>query len=629
MFVRKSRRVSAATTRKAILRRSLVGAIVLALWGGGTFPAQAQTPPDGTPVTVTGTLHVVHGDDFDHNRAHFYYHVEDAHSKKLHRLHFTGPLPKHLHSGTTVTVHGKTRGSHEIVLEANGDTSFTTVAPATAAAVSGDQRTLVLVANFQDANVACSVSTIQQTMFTDTNNKSVDDLYRENSFGQLSFSGDVQGAYTIPYATTSPCDYYAWANAAEAAAQSSGIDVSSYPRRVYVLPSTNSCGYSGLGTVGGSPSKAWIFRCDLKDIFAHEVGHNISAGHAATPTAEYGDTSDIMGYSGIGLRHMNAPHKAAMGWLPTGQVQTVTTDGTYRIAPLAVNPADTIAPQALKITKPDTGEYYYISYRTPVGFDASLSSTYSNRVNVHRYVGAGSSLTYFLQGLADGGSFTDSINGITVTQVSHDATTATVQVSFVCTAAAPVVSLSPANQSGAPGNVKQYTLSVKNADSAACGQSTFNLSASVPAGWTGTMTPTGLSLAPGATGSATLAVASTTSTTSGTYAVSSTALDTSRAVHTASAKGTYVVDATAPTAPSSLTAVLKGKQVQLAWKASSDNVAVTSYIVYRNNVRLTTVTGTSYTDSSTRTGQSYTYTVVATDAAGNVSAASNAVTMKR
>ena len=58
-----------------------------------------------------------------------------------------------------------------------------------------------------------------------------------------------------------------------------------------------------------------------------------------------------MGYAGISLRHMNAPHKEELGWLPAWQVVTVTQSGTYKIAPLELHPAETVAPQALKIAR--------------------------------------------------------------------------------------------------------------------------------------------------------------------------------------------------------------------------------------------------------------------------------------
>src|SRR6185436_14347249 len=102
-------------------------------------PAWGQQPPGDvdTPVTVTGVLHVVHGDDFDHHRSQFLYHLEELQSKKHFHLHFLHPHTTHLHSGAVVTVQGTAHGS-EIVVAAAGGTSLTTVVPATALAVSGE-----------------------------------------------------------------------------------------------------------------------------------------------------------------------------------------------------------------------------------------------------------------------------------------------------------------------------------------------------------------------------------------------------------------------------------------------------------------------------------------------------------
>ena len=67
-------------------------------------------------------------------------------------------------------------------------------------------------------------------------------------------------------------------------------------------------------------------------------------------------------------------------------------------------------------------------------------------------------------------------------------------------------------------------------------------------------------------------------------------------------------------------------QVNLSWSASTDNVAVTGYNVYRNGVLLPTAVtpdatpATTYTDDTASPGTSYTYQVTAVDAAGNESA---------
>ncbi len=84
-------------------------------------------------------------------------------------------------------------------------------------------------------------------------------------------------------------------------------------------------------------------------------------------------------------------------------------------------------------------------------------------------------------------------------------------------------------------------------------------------------------------------------------------------------------DTTPPSAPTSLTAtVIGGPQVSLTWIAATDNVGVSSYTVSRDGTAIGTTSSTNYTDSTVTSGVSYTYTVKASDAAGNVSAASNA-----
>ena len=86
-------------------------------------------------------------------------------------------------------------------------------------------------------------------------------------------------------------------------------------------------------------------------------------------------------------------------------------------------------------------------------------------------------------------------------------------------------------------------------------------------------------------------------------------------------------DTTAPSAPTNLASTSKtSSSVSLSWSASSDNVGVTGYTVSYNGGSLP-VTGTSATVSGLSPNTAYTFTVKATDAAGNLSGASNAVTV--
>lgn len=84
---------------------------------------------------------------------------------------------------------------------------------------------------------------------------------------------------------------------------------------------------------------------------------------------------------------------------------------------------------------------------------------------------------------------------------------------------------------------------------------------------------------------------------------------------------TYTIaDTTAPTAPTGITTVKNTTSISLSWTASTDNVAVTGYKIYRNGTQVGTSTTTAYTDSGLSPLTTYTYAVAANDAAGNTSA---------
>jgi chitodextrinase len=85
---------------------------------------------------------------------------------------------------------------------------------------------------------------------------------------------------------------------------------------------------------------------------------------------------------------------------------------------------------------------------------------------------------------------------------------------------------------------------------------------------------------------------------------------------------TTTLDNQAPSIPGGLLAtVSSGSQVNLLWNASTDNVGVVQYKIYRGGILLTPVGGavTSYSDSGLAAGTTYSYTMAACDAAGNCS----------
>ncbi|MNM56609.1 Mannan endo-1,4-beta-mannosidase precursor [compost metagenome] len=86
-------------------------------------------------------------------------------------------------------------------------------------------------------------------------------------------------------------------------------------------------------------------------------------------------------------------------------------------------------------------------------------------------------------------------------------------------------------------------------------------------------------------------------------------------------------DHTAPTAPAGLAVVPSITTATLTWTASTDNVGVTGYYVYQDGVKVGTTDATRLIVSGLESSTAYTFTVKAFDDAGNLSAASNAVTV--
>jgi chitodextrinase len=85
-------------------------------------------------------------------------------------------------------------------------------------------------------------------------------------------------------------------------------------------------------------------------------------------------------------------------------------------------------------------------------------------------------------------------------------------------------------------------------------------------------------------------------------------------------------DTTPPTTPTGLAAsAVSPTQISLSWAASSDDVGVTGYRVYRNGALLTTLGAvTTLQNTGLSPSTTYTYTVQAVDAAGNASGQSAA-----
>lgn len=84
------------------------------------------------------------------------------------------------------------------------------------------------------------------------------------------------------------------------------------------------------------------------------------------------------------------------------------------------------------------------------------------------------------------------------------------------------------------------------------------------------------------------------------------------------------VDSTSPSIPAGLVATaMSSSQIDLSWTASTDNVGVTGYSIFRNGVQIGTSATPGYSHTGLTPSTSYLYTVSAYDAAGNNSSQSS------
>lgn len=87
-----------------------------------------------------------------------------------------------------------------------------------------------------------------------------------------------------------------------------------------------------------------------------------------------------------------------------------------------------------------------------------------------------------------------------------------------------------------------------------------------------------------------------------------------------------LVDSTPPTIPTNFEAEnITKNSVDFSWSASTDNIGVKAYILYKNGVNHAATTKTFYNVTGLDAGTNYTFNISARDAAGNESAYSNSV----
>lgn len=245
--------------------------------------------------------------------------------------------------------------------------------------------------------------------------------------------------------------------------------------------------YPGCEGVAGVPTELYFSgrvpigpRYDVGSInIIHQVhdkagnlhSHGVDCGAKAIDKAsactfvDVADPFDVAGHVWEGYNLFPA-EKIDVGWVPSDRVQDITQNGTYTLYTSSRKEFPPSGPILFRLAKPDTNigstkSSYYIDYRQPAAADVTLAKYpgFTSGINIHvtgindRTNSRGNGLLDLTPGsnpagcnttlrgygacpfldaaLSDGKTFADDVNGIKITQLSHDSEKATFRVEFI------------------------------------------------------------------------------------------------------------------------------------------------------------------------------------------------------
>ena len=401
------------------------------------------------------------------------------------------------------------------------------------------------------------------------------------------------------------------------------------------------------------------------DYVAHEIGHQMGANHTWTHggnegsgvQVEPGSGSTIMGYAGITSLDVQ-PHSDA--YFHAVSIQQVTNNIKAKTCSVNIATGNAVptAGAGLDYTIPKSTPFMLTATGTDANGDALIynweetdnqttsaapSATKTTGVNFRSYNSTASPIRYFPRMASVlTGATTTAGSEITVEALSSVARTLNFRVTV------------RDNRANGPANNSDDMIVTVNATAGPFSVSSPNTAVSYVGGSSQTVTwavagttangvncanvDVLLSTDAGATWSTLLAATPN----DGTEAV--TIPNTPGTTNRIMVKGTNHIffdvsntnftitagsapDTTPPTAPTLSASGTTLTTTNLSWSGATDNVAVTGYDVYKDGVFLASTASTSYTASGLANSTTYSFTVKAKDAAGNVSPSSNAVSV--
>jgi fibronectin type 3 domain-containing protein len=649
--------------------------LALALGLAVVSPAAAVEPGGAARETLRGTLQGLYIETF-----------KEAHPRERHVLRTAdGDIPLEFDDGAPEGIDGakvevtgrrvgktlhvasgrrdvkvRSRATAEeqaafLTTDGNGGTMTAESGTATTAAAITKNVAVILI-NFKDnTSQPFSKSTVQTAMTGSAT--SVKKYVEEQAKGRWTLNATVYGWYTIN-ATSTSCDWSTWTTLGGNAATGAGVNLASFTNLLYIIPDTNACGWAGVAYVNGP--KGMLNGNYSVQVATHELGHNWGLGHAnslyctnssgtrvaiaATSSCSskaYQDPFSTMGNNA--LRHNHATQLGSLGFLASSETVDGSIGNTYTISPyFGSGPV-----KLLRVARNDT-TFFALDYRMTYGaFDTfaagsppvtgvTIRLTYTTSKESELIDTTPSTTDLKDASLLPGKTLTDPVSGISFTTLSSDSSGVKVQVKEgvkpstpgSLTANADTTPKVALGWSAATDNVavKSYRVT-RNGSTVA----TVNVPTT---SWTDTSVAFGSSYTyavaaidssgnVGTAASIAVAVPANPNPTP-TPDPSATPSPTPTAEPTPTPEPTDA-DVDPPTPPDPLDGTTGLTTVSLSWGAATDDTAVTGYRIWRNGTKITTVAGdaTGWKDTSRKPGTSYSYTVLALDAAGNASTGSS------
>jgi hypothetical protein len=351
--------------------------------------ASAAPVADPAAVTLTGTLRMAVADDFAKGRSQTLYSIDTLSGSTP--ITVSGKSVDKL-DGALVRVSGRMQADGSVAVAAssfvvektaanNPDAAALGIKPQASGTASPatpqTRRIAVIIADYSDLAGYPATTTQAQGTFTDST-ASVHSYFDATSRGRLSTTTDIYGPWHLGISQC-PGGNSSWSlsgsrTAALNAAAAHSVSLSSYDHVVLWTRQPCKQGWAGVAYVPGNFVQMVVDWATYGDaistmVASHELGHNLGLAHSnglacfdgssnqvelvgSCQDAEYWDQYSTMGSAGAPDHALlDADRLASLGWLSTGESQTATAAGAYSLVPVY---STTPGVRLLRIARPTT-----------------------------------------------------------------------------------------------------------------------------------------------------------------------------------------------------------------------------------------------------------------------------------